>query len=134
MWTFHRIPEVSHIKKAKRIVRYVKKTGALVLFYAPSDSFELVGYANDDFAGYQVERKRTSRMAYFLGSSLISWGTKKEKLVALSVDKVKYVAAASCCAQHFWIKQQLKDFRVHINISPLICDNTNAVNMGKNPV
>ena len=56
---------------------YLKKTGDLVLFYPSGDSFDLVGFADADFAGYQVHRKSTSGMTHFLGSTLISWGTKK---------------------------------------------------------
>lgn len=44
------------------------------------------------------------------------------------------MVVASCCAQLFWIKQQLKDFGIRTHTIPLLCDNTNDVNMGKNPV
>ena len=74
---FQACPRDSHLKAAKRILRYLKKTGDLVLFYPAGDTFDLVGFADADFAGYQVDRKSTSGMAHFLGSSLISWGTKK---------------------------------------------------------
>ncbi|XP_070050607.1 secreted RxLR effector protein 161-like [Nicotiana tomentosiformis] len=70
-----------------------------------SDSFDLIGYADADYAGYLVDRKNTSRMAHFLGSCLISWGTRKQNSVALSTAEAEYVAAASCCAQSLWIKQ-----------------------------
>lgn len=73
-------------------------------------------------------------MAYFLGSSLISWGTKKQNLVALSTAKAEYVAAAAYYSQLLWIKQQLEDFRVLTDTIPLMCDHTNAWNMAKNSV
>ncbi|XP_019258233.1 PREDICTED: uncharacterized protein LOC109236498 [Nicotiana attenuata] len=44
------------------------------------DSFDLIGYADVDYAGYLVDRKSTSRMAHLLGSFLISWGTRKKNL------------------------------------------------------
>ena len=69
---FQACPRVSHLKVAKRILRYLKKTGDLVLFYSAGDTFDLVGFADADFAGYQVDSKSTSGMAHFLGSSLIS--------------------------------------------------------------
>lgn len=47
----------SHLKVAKRILRYLKKTGDLVLFYPAGDTFDLVGFADVDFANYQVGRK-----------------------------------------------------------------------------
>ena len=73
-------------------------------------------------------------MAHFLGPCLISWATRKQNSVALSTAEAKYVAAASCCAQLFWIKQQLKDFGIETGCIPILCDNTSAMNMAKNPV
>nr|XP_016510565.1 PREDICTED: uncharacterized mitochondrial protein AtMg00810-like [Nicotiana tabacum] len=74
--------------------------------------FDLIGYVDIDYAGYLVDKKSTSRMAHFLGSCLISWGTRKQNFVLLSIVEVEYVVVASCCAQLLWIKQQLEDFRV----------------------
>lgn len=43
---FRTCPKESHLKVVKRILRYLKKMGNLVLFYPLGDSFELVGYAD----------------------------------------------------------------------------------------
>ncbi|XP_070013940.1 secreted RxLR effector protein 161-like [Nicotiana sylvestris] len=75
--------EESHLKTAKRILRYIKGMQDLVLYYPSGDNFDLIGYADADYIGYLVERKNTSGMAHFLGSCLISWGTKKQNSVAL---------------------------------------------------
>ena len=96
---FQACPCDSHLKASKHILRYLKKTGDLVLFYAAGDTFDLVGFVDADFAGYQVERKSTFGMAHFLGSSLISYGNKKQNFVALSTAEVEYVAAVACCSQ-----------------------------------
>lgn len=52
-----------------------------------------------EYAGYLGDRKITSRMTHFLCSSLISYGFKKQNLVALSTTEAKYVVAAPCCDQ-----------------------------------
>ena len=77
---FQACPRVSHLKVAKRILRYLKKTGDLVLFYPAGDTFDLVGFADADFVGYQVDRNSTCGMAHFLGSSLISWELRNKIL------------------------------------------------------
>jgi len=69
---FQAAPKESHLKAAKRILRYLKGTQDLVLFYLTGDSLDLIGFANADYAGFLVDRKSTSGMAHFLGSSLIS--------------------------------------------------------------
>ena len=101
---FQACPCDSHLKAAKWILRYLKKTGDLVLFYPAGDTFDLVGFVDVDFDGYQVDRKSTSGMIHFLGSSLISWGTKKQNSVALSIVEAEYVAVVACCSQLLWIK------------------------------
>ena len=73
-------------------------------------------------------------MTHFLGSCLISWGSKKQNSVALSTAEAEYVAAASCCARLLWIKQQLSDFGLSIERVPIFCDNTSAIYIAKNPV
>ncbi|XP_075088319.1 secreted RxLR effector protein 161-like [Nicotiana tabacum] len=131
---FQSNPKESHLKEAKRILRYLKGTQDLVLYYPTGNSFNLIGYADIDYAGYLIDRKRTSRMAHFLGSCLISRGTRKQNSVALSIVEAEYVAAASCCAQLLWIKQQLKDFGVLTESVPLLYDNTSTLNKAKNLV
>ena len=52
---FQECPRDSHLKAEKWILRYLKKRGELVLFYPTGDNFDLVGFADADFAGYQVD-------------------------------------------------------------------------------
>ncbi|XP_070010902.1 secreted RxLR effector protein 161-like [Nicotiana sylvestris] len=99
---FQSNPKESHLKAAKRILRYLKGTHDLVLYYPSGDSFNPIGYADSDYTGYLMDRKSTSRMGHFLGSCLISRGTRS---MALSTAEVEYVAATSCYAQLLWIKQ-----------------------------
>ena len=122
------------MKAAKRILWYLNKIGDLVHFYPTGDTFDLVCFADANFAGYQVERKSTSGMTHFFGSSLIPWGTKKQNSVAPSTAKAEYVAAAAFYSQLLWIKQNLQEFGVIIKAIPFMCDNTSAVSMGKNLV
>jgi len=54
------------------------------------------------FAGCKLDRKSTSGTCHLLGSSLISWHSKKQACVALSTVEVEYIAAGSCCAQIYF--------------------------------
>ncbi|XP_070054132.1 uncharacterized protein [Nicotiana tomentosiformis] len=76
------------------------------LCYPKGSNFNLVGYADVDYACFLVNRKSTSGMAHFLGSCLVSWATKNQNSMALSTTEAEYVVAASCCAQLLWIKQK----------------------------
>ena len=63
---FQGCPGESHLKVAKKILWYLKNKRDLVLFYHAGNSFELVGYAYANFAGYLVDRKSTYGMTNFL--------------------------------------------------------------------
>nr|GEU29429.1 hypothetical protein [Tanacetum cinerariifolium] len=41
---------------------------------------------------------------------LISWQCKKQTVIATSSAEAEYIAAASCCAQVLWIRNQLLDY------------------------
>ncbi|XP_070005481.1 secreted RxLR effector protein 161-like [Nicotiana sylvestris] len=96
---FQANPKESHLTIVKRILRYLKGTTDLCIWYPKGSNFNLVGYADADYASFLVDRKSTSGMAHFLGSCLLSWATKKQNSVALSTAEAEYVVAASCCAQ-----------------------------------
>jgi hypothetical protein len=95
---------------------------------------ELVSYTDSDYAGCKLDRKSTSGYCQFLGGCIISWASKKQHSVALSTAEAEYVAAGSCAAQVLWVKSQLLDYNIEIGCAPILCDNTSAINLSKNPI
>ena len=131
---FQADPKESHYTAVKRIMKYLKGTTNTGLWYPRDALLKLVGYSDSDFAGCKVERKSTSGTCHLIGSSLVSWFSKKQNCVALSTAEAEYIAAGSCCAQILWMKQQLSDFGLNLTKIPIKCDNTSAINLTKNPV
>jgi hypothetical protein len=80
-------------------MRYLSFTPEFGLWYSSSYVLSLCSYSDADFAGCLLERKSTSGTCQFLGTSLVSWSSRKQSSVALSTIKAEYVAAASCCSQ-----------------------------------
>ena len=54
--------------------------------------------------------------------------------MSLSTTETEYIVASVACAQTLWMKQILLDYGVSSTNSPIICDNTNAINLSKNPI
>ena len=131
---FQANPKESHLSSVKRILRYLKHTPSIGLWYPKGASFLLLGYSDSDFAGCRVDRKSTSGGCHLLGRSLVSWSSKKQNSVALSTAEAEYIAAGACCAQILYMKQTLLDFGVHLENVPLLCDNESAVKIANNPV
>ncbi|XP_070050733.1 secreted RxLR effector protein 161-like [Nicotiana tomentosiformis] len=128
---FQENPKESHLKAVKRILRYLKGSPDLRIWYPRGYNFDLVGYADVDYAVFHVDRKSTSGTVHFLGYYLVSWGTKKQNSVALSTSEVEYVVATYRCAQLLWIRQQLRDYGIFAYCVPLFYDNTRAINIAK---
>ena len=49
------------------------------------------------------------------------------------IVEVEYVSIA-CCSQLLWVKYQLEVYSSIENNIPVYCDNTNAINLPKNPM
>lgn len=90
---FQANPKKSNLKAIKRILRYIKGTSNICLWYSRGNNFDLVGYPDADYEGFHVDRKNTSGTDHFLGSCFVSWGTKKQNSVNLSTTEAEYVVA-----------------------------------------
>ena len=54
---------------------------------------------NENWVGNVDDQKITSGGAFYMGSQLVSWFSKKQSLMALSTVEAEYVVVASCCTQ-----------------------------------
>eukprot|EP00253_Pinus_taeda_P013917 PITA_13917 len=133
---FQANPKETHLQAVKRIFKYIQGTQNYGLWYPRDTDLTFHAYTDADWAGSVDDRKSTSGGAFFMGSRLVSWFSKKQSSIALSTAEAEYVAAASCCTQLLcWMMQALQDFQ--IDCTPpvsILCDNTSAISISKNPV
>ncbi|WVZ80555.1 LOW QUALITY PROTEIN: hypothetical protein U9M48_028023 [Paspalum notatum var. saurae] len=120
-------PRTSHRQAVKRIFRYLKFTPELGLWYSSGSSLFLRGFSDADHAGCRIDRKSTSGTCQLLGTSLVSWSSRKQASVSLS-------RVHSCCSQLLWMKATLSDFGLRFGKIPLLVDSTSAISVAKNPV
>jgi hypothetical protein len=131
---FEANPKESHLSALKKILRYLKYTPSIGLWYPHGACFELLGYSDLDFAGCQVDSKSTSGGCHLLCRSLVAWSSKKQNFMALSTVEMEYISAGACCAQILYMKQSLLDYGVVLDRVPLLCDNESVVKIANNPV
>ena len=62
---------------AKHVMMYLKGTIEFGLYYARDHEYRLYGYIDSYRVGSSADKKRTSGGCYFLGSTMISWFSKK---------------------------------------------------------
>jgi hypothetical protein len=104
------------------------------LWYPKGSTFDLLGYSDSDYAGCKVDQNSTTGTCQFLGRSLLSWSSKKQNSVALSMAEAEYVVAGACCAQLLWMKQTLSDYGCEFRKIPLLYDNESAIKLANNSV
>jgi hypothetical protein len=76
---FEASPRESHLKATKRILRYLKHTQNVRLWYPKEAKFELIGYSNSDYAGCKVKR-RSTHVNYL--ENHLSLGHQRSKIVS----------------------------------------------------
>jgi hypothetical protein len=86
---FQASPRTSHQQAVKRILKYLRHTPDFGLWYSASSSLALYGFSNADFAGCRLDRKSTSGTFQFLGSSLVSWSSRKQSSVSQSTTEAR---------------------------------------------
>ncbi|KAJ9556755.1 hypothetical protein OSB04_011369 [Centaurea solstitialis] len=131
---FQANPKESHLAAVKRILRYLKGTPELGLWYPKDSSFELISFTDSDYGCCKLDRKSTSGSCQFLGDKLVSWTSKKQNCVSTSTAEAEYVGAASCCSQVLWMKTQLLDYGYKLKRVPIYCDSESAIAITSNPV
>jgi hypothetical protein len=74
---FQASPKTSHRQAVKNIFMYLRHTPDFGLWNSASSFLALHGFSGADFAGCRLDRKSTSGTCRFLGSSLVSWSSRK---------------------------------------------------------
>jgi hypothetical protein len=128
-------PRETHLVAAKRILRYLQGTISHGLVIPRSAPTQLTVYTDADWAGCPDTRRSTSGYAVFLGSSLVSWSSKRQPTVSRSSAEAEYRAVANGVAEATWLQQLLQELRHPLQSATLVyCDNVSAVYLSTNPV
>lgn len=130
---FTNTPTTLHHDSAIRILRYIKSSPALGLFFPSNSHLQLKGFCDSDWATCPDSRKSISGFCIFLGESLISWKSKKQATVSKSSSEAEYRAMASIVCELQWLTYLLKDFNVpYDSPSLLYCDSQSARHIAAN--
>lgn len=126
-------PTEYHYGVAKRILRYIAGTYEYGLWYENGKEVKLEGYTDSDWAGSFDDRKSISANVFTVGSSVVTWSSKKQRVVALSSTEAEYVSANEAACQAMWLRKLLADLdHKQKEATDIYCDNMSAVFLTKN--
>jgi hypothetical protein len=103
------------------------------LTYRKSDSLQIAGYSDSDYAG--DDRKSTSGYVFTLAGGVISWKSSKQTVTISSTMYVEFVVCYEATGQMNWLKKFISDLKVDDSIHKplkLYCDNNLAVQYAHN--
>ncbi|XP_010267875.1 PREDICTED: uncharacterized protein LOC104604981 [Nelumbo nucifera] len=117
------------------VLKYLKGTPSRGLFCSSNNNLSLEAFCDTDWAACKESRKSLISYYIYLGSSLISWKTKKQSTVSRSSAAAEYRSLASSVRELEWISYILQDFQVSPPLPiPLWCDNMATLHITANPV
>ena len=133
-------PTEDHMKTAKRVLRYLKRTSNWCLLYPKqsgsdtfgSNSFGVVTHTDSSYASCPDTRKSFSGYVVRLGNATISWRSKKQACVATSTTEAEYMAMSLAARQLMWIKGAIIELGYNLDYH-LFGDNNGALELTKNP-
>ena len=129
-------PKVQHWIACKRLLRYIKVTIGLGLWFSPSlGDLSLTVYTNADHVGCKETRRSTSGFSVFLVHNLIVWGLKKQSVVVRSVEEAEYRVVALGVTELPWLRSLFAELGYPCNTTSVVwSDNLAAKDMAENPV
>ena len=95
----------------------------------------LCGFTDADWAGSPTERKSTSGGIFSIRSTTISWYSRKQRSVALSLVEAEYMAASLAACEAIWMRKILVGlFESHLDPTVIYCDNQSCIKLSANLV
>jgi len=103
--------------------------------YGQKNIKEVFGYSDSDWYGDKDDRKSTAGYVFKFGTTLISWCSKKQSVVSLSVCEAEYIIDVMAACQALWLEALMKELNLR-DYSPLrlLIDNKSAIDLVKYPM
>ena len=96
---------------------------------------KLQGFTDADWAGSPSDQKSTSGGIFNLGSTAVSWYTRKQRSVALSSVEGECMASNQASCEAIWMRKILVGlFGQMTKPTVIYCDNSSCIKISKNPV
>jgi len=112
-------PRKSHWTAIKDVLAYIKGTLNYGITYKADVKLNPSGYINSDFAGCKDTGHSTEGNIFIVVGGPVSWESKKQETVALSMVETKYMGFLRATTQVLWISKYFTEIRLP-TLKPII--------------
>ena len=132
---FMQNPRTTHLQALHHVLAYINHTKGQGILLQATPTLTLQAFSDSDWGSCPDTRKSLTSYVLLLGSSPISWKSKKQSTISKSSSEAEYRAMAQAAAEVTWVVRLLDEMGA-ANLQPvtLHCDNQSAIHIGKNPV
>jgi len=132
---FLQAPRASHLTALLHTLAYLSGTISKGILLQGADQLILQAFSDSDWAACSFSRRSVTGYILMLGSSPISWKSKKQGTVSRSSYEAEYRAMARAASEVVWLVRLLDDLGI-TGLTPvkLNCDNQSALHIARNPV
>ena len=96
---------------------------------------KLHGFTDADWVGSPTDKKSTSGGIFSIGSTTVSWYSRKQRSVALSSAKAEYMASSQAACEAIWMRKIMVGlFGSHLDPTVIHCDIQSCIKISINLV
>lgn len=127
---------VGHYRSLLRCIKYLDGTpsaGLEMKVNRLAKWVRMVGYVDSDWAGNPHDRKSVSGWILFVAGCVISWGSRAQKSVTLSLTTAEYVALTEVSREILYVHQVTVFMCLGVQLPVVVyCDNTGEIFLSNN--
>nr|KYP76336.1 Copia protein [Cajanus cajan] len=91
-----------------------------------------MAFLDSDWHSDLDDQKSTTKYCVYFGNNLVSWSSRKQRVVSRSSTEVEYQGLATVTTEIVWVKSLLSELQVNIAALTIYYDNLGAVMLAAN--
>ena len=132
---FMHYPSEDHMDVVIQILHYLKSSPGKRFMFSKNNHLNIDGNTDANWAGNILDRKSTSGYFTFVGGNLVTWRSKKQKIVALSSAEAEFRGMGKSLCELLWLRRLL----IEIGFAPtsemnFFYNNKATIDISHNPV
>ena len=104
-------PTRRHCNRVKHILRYLRGTSDMGLFYTNKDSADFVGHTDAGYLSNPHKARSQTGYLFRYGGTVISWRSTKQSIVATSSNHAEIIAIHEASRECVWLRSVIHSIK-----------------------